>query len=204
MTKILNENQSYTFSKIFDLKIDADELAADFGYSFERKRLQLPQYLGELGTIETIRTYIESVMPYVNLANETSRREILVAPVVLEVVRQTQAELKIEYSIKVTEQLQGILDYFLRSKTELLVIEAKRDDLDYGFTQLVSEMIALDKWEKSTDQPMLIGAVTTGEIWRFASIDRAQKHVTKGLELYRIPEELETVLRILIQVLGAI
>jgi hypothetical protein len=204
MARLLNETQSYTFSKIFDLKIDADELAADFGYSFERKRLQLPQYQGELGTVETIRTYIESVMPYVNLANETSRREILVAPVILEVVRQTRAELKIEYPIKVTEQLQGVLDYFLRSQTELLVIEAKREDLDYGFTQLVSEMIALDRWERSTDQPILIGAVTTGEIWRFASIDRAQKHIVKGLELYRIPEELETLLRILIQVLGAV
>jgi hypothetical protein len=204
MTRLLNETQSYTFSKIFDLKIDADELAADFGYSFERKRLQLPQYQGELSTVETIRTYIESVMPYVNLANETSRREILVAPVILEVVRQTRAELKIEYPIKVTEQLQGILDYFLRSQTELLVIEAKREDLDYGFTQLVSEMIALDRWERSTNQPILIGAVTTGEIWRFASIDRAQKHIIKGLELYRIPEELETLLRILIQVLGAV
>jgi hypothetical protein len=90
----------------------------------------------------------------------------LVAPVILEVVRQTRAELKIEYPIKVTEQLQGILDYFLRSQTELLL--------------------------------------TTGEIWRFASINRAQKHITKGLELYRIPEELETLLRILIQVLGAV
>jgi hypothetical protein len=119
MPRLLNENQSYTFSKIFDLKIDADELAAELGYSFERKRLQLPQHDGDLSTIETIRTYIESVMPYVNLANETSRREILVAPVILEVVRQTGAELKIEYPIKVTEQLQGILDYFLRSKTEL-------------------------------------------------------------------------------------
>jgi hypothetical protein len=58
--------------------------------------------------------------------------------------------------------------------------------------------------EKSTDQPISISTITTGEIGRFASIDRSQKHITKGLELYRIPEELETVLRVLIQVLGAI
>jgi hypothetical protein len=55
-------------------------------------------------------------------------------------------------------------------------------------------MIALDRGKKSTDQLRLISAITTGEIGRFASIDRSQKHITKGLELYRIPEELETLL----------
>jgi hypothetical protein len=81
------------------------------------------------------------------------------------------------------------------------VIEAKREDLDYGFTQLVAEMIALDQWDRSPDQPQLLGAVTTGQIWRFGLLDRATKHIEQGLDLYRVPDDLDIVVRILIQAL---
>ena len=201
MSKILDVNQSYTFSQIFELKIEPDDLAAEFGYTFQRTRLNLPQYVGDLSRLEDLRSRLEAVMPYVSLTNETSRREVLVSQVILEVVQQTKAQLKIEYPIKVTEQLKGILDYLLKSQTELLVIEAKREDLDYGFTQLVAEIIALDQWDRSPAQPQLIGAVTTGQIWRFGLLDRATKHIEQGLDLYRIPDDLDIVVRILIQAL---
>jgi len=45
---ILQPEQSYTFSKIFDLKVEADELSAYFGYTFQRKRLNLPHYSGSI------------------------------------------------------------------------------------------------------------------------------------------------------------
>ena len=202
MSRLLSYDQSYTFSKIFELKIDPDDLSTEFGYTFERTRLKLPQYSGELVRLEDLRSRIESVMPYVSLTNETSRREVLVSQVILEVVQQTKAQLKIEYPIKVTEQLQGILDYLLKSQTELLVIEAKREDLDYGFTQLVAEMIALDQWDRSPDQATLLGAVTTGEIWKFGFLNRTTKHIEQGLDLYRVPDDLDTLLRILIAALS--
>ncbi len=201
MSKILDVNQSYTFSQIFELKIEPDDLAAEFGYTFQRTRLKLPQYVGDLSRLEDLRSRLEAVMPYVSLTNETSRREVFVSQVILEVVQQTKAQLKIEYPIKVTEQLKGILDYLLKSQTELLVIEAKREDLDYGFTQLVAEMIALDQWDRSPDQPQLLGAITTGQIWRFGLLDRATKHIEQGLDLYRVPDDLDIVVRILIQAL---
>ena len=73
--------------------------------------------------------------------------------------------------------------------------------MDYGFSQLVAEMIALDQWDRSPVQPLLIGAVTTGQIWRFGVLDRAKKNIEQGLDLYRVPEDLESVLRILIHAL---
>ena len=201
MVKVLDTNQAYTFSKIFELKIEPDDLVAEFGYSFQRSRLQLPHYPGHLARLEELRSRIEAVMPYVSLTNETSRREVLISQVVLEVVQATKAQLKIEYPIKVTEQLQGVLDYLLRGQSELLVIEAKREDLDYGFTQLVAEMIALDRWDRTPDQPTLLGAVTTGQIWKFGLLDRATKQIQEGLDLYRVPDDLDSLLRILVQAL---
>lgn len=42
MAKLLEANQTYTFSQIFELKIEPNDLAAEFGYTFQRSRLYLP------------------------------------------------------------------------------------------------------------------------------------------------------------------
>ena len=201
MSSILTPQQPYTFSKIFDLKIAADDLANEFGYTFKRDRLSLPQYQDELDRLSDLRLRIEEILPYVDLASEASRREILIAPVLTEVVHYTKAELRIEYPIKVSEQLQGYFDYLLKSKTDLLVIEAKRQDLDYGFTQLVAEMVALDRWERTPEQATLLGAVTTGKVWEFGVLHRESKHIEQGLDSYRVPEDLDPLMRILVQAL---
>jgi hypothetical protein len=201
MTSLLDPLQSYTFSRIFDLKIDAEDLAIEFGYSFTRSQLHLPHYVGALDRLADLRFRIDSILPYVSLNSEASRREVLISQVIFEVIQITKAQLKIEYPLKVTDRLQGVLDYLLRSETEVLVIEAKKQDLDYGMTQLLTEMIALDQWDRSPAQPILIGAVTTGKIWEFARLDRATKQFQQGLQSYRAPDDLEDILRILIQAL---
>ncbi len=199
--RVLDPNQSYTFRRIFELKAEVDALAADFGYSLKRSRLALPQYSGELDRLEQLRDRIEEVLPYVNLANEATRREVLIAGVVLDLIHYTHAQLRIEYPIKVSEQLQGLLDYLLRTQNNLLVIEAKQEDLTNGFTQLVAELIALDRWQDSTQQPILIGAVTTGTVWQFGRLHRETKEIDQGLDLYIVPDDLDPLMRILVQAL---
>ncbi|MFK8186285.1 MAG: hypothetical protein AB8B99_23150 [Phormidesmis sp.] len=199
--QVLKSDDSYTFSKIFELKIPADEIANEFGYALSKQKLNLPQYPEELDRIDELRNRIEEVLPYVDLSNETSRREILISRVVTELVHYTKAQLRIEYPLKINQQLQGYLDYLIRGQTNLIVIEAKRQDLDYGMTQLVAEMIALDQWERTPEQAMLLGAVTTGKLWEFALLNRAEKQVIQGLESYRVPEDIEPLLRILVQAL---
>ncbi|GAB4233341.1 MAG: hypothetical protein Kow00121_61350 [Elainellaceae cyanobacterium] len=201
--KVLEPGGSYTFSKIFELKIPSDEIADEFGYTLSKKRLNLSLYAGELDRLEELRSRIEEILPYVDLSNEASRREILIARVVMELVHYTKAQLRIEYPITINQKLQGYLDYLLRTDTDLLVIGAKRQDLDYGMTQLVAEMIALDQWERTPEQPTLIGAVTTGKLWEFARLDRTKKHIDQGLESYRVPEDIEPLMRILVQALVA-
>ncbi len=138
------------------------------------------------------------------MANETARREVLIAPVVVDVVHYTRAQLRIEYPIKVTEQLQGLLAYLLRTESQLLVIKPKQEDLTNGFTQLASELIALDQWQDSTDistQPNLVGAVTTGISWQFGVLHRKTKLIEQGLNSYRVTEDLEQLMRILVAAL---
>ena len=52
------------------------------------------------------------------------------------------------------------------------------------------------------DQPLLLGALTIGKLWEFARLDRASKQIDQGLESYRVPEDLEFLIRILVEALA--
>jgi hypothetical protein len=199
-TPLLDPNRSYTFSNYFELGFAVDDLVAEFGYSFERKFLKLPQYSGSLDRLADLKQRIEEVLPFVNLENEATRREILIAPIVTDIIHYSHAELRIEYSIKVDNKLQGNLDYYLRTTKNLIVIEAKQADINRGFIQLATEMIALDKWTDST-QAEILGAVTTGNVWQFGILNRQKQSIEQAINLYRVTEELEIVVRTLLAAL---
>lgn len=143
---LLDPNRSYIFSNYFELGFTVDDLIAEFGYSFERKFLALPQYPDELDRITDLKQRIEEI---------------------------------------------------LHSTTNLIVIEAKQADINRGFTQLATEMIALDQWIDSL-QSEILGAVTTGNVWQFGICDRQAKSICQGINLYRVTEELEIIIRILL------
>jgi hypothetical protein len=105
----------------------------------------------------------------------------------------------VEYSIVVSEHLRGTVDYYIANHN-LLVIEAKQADLVRGFTQLSVELIALDQWTKSTS-PILYGAVSTGEDWRFAAFNRATKVIIQDPQRFLVPENLEELVEILVGIL---
>ena len=201
---LLDPSRTYTFSEIAKLKAPTDEVLAEYGYSLERTLLDLPQYQDELDRLLERRSRFEELLPYLDLTNEQSRREMLIAPVMEDLIHYTRAQLRIEYTIKVSNQLQGDLDYLLKTKTNLLVVEAKHEDLTNGFTQMAVQLIALDQWEKSTvveQQPQLMGAVSTGTIWQFGVLHRQDKLITQELTLYRVPTDLEPLTRILVAAL---
>lgn len=66
---------------------------------------------------------------------------MLITPIVLTLIDYTQTQLRIEYTLNVSEQLKGNLDYYLHTDHTLLVIEAKHADLARGFTQLAVELL---------------------------------------------------------------
>ena len=191
--RILKLDESYTFSKYFELAFDIEDILADLGCQFERATLVLPTIDLELDLSE-LQEQLSDGIQYVSITSEQARREFLIAPVIRKVCRQTKQSVKVEYPITVSQWLKGTLDYYFR---DLLVIEAKRDNLENGFTQLAAELIALDQWTTS-DRPILYGAVTTGNDWRFGMFNRSTRFVTQDLKLYRVPEELGQLVSILV------
>lgn len=201
MTKsILDLNRSYTFSNYFDLGIIPSELVKEFGYTLSKKMLKLSEYSGELNRLANLKQRIEEVLPYIDSENETTRREFMIAPIVADLIYYSHAHVRIEYNLKLNNQLQGSLDYYLATDSGVVIIEAKQADLSRGFGQLAVELIALDQWTDS-QQPELLGAVTTGNIWQFGILQRSQKHIQQILNLYRVTEDIEAVMRILLSAL---
>ena len=197
---VIQPDQSYTFGDYFKLNYDPEEILAYFGYSFQPQSLELPKSERELERLENLKQRLQESLPYVSLTSEAARREFLIAPVLMELIYYTQARLKVEYSLMVNDQLKGALDYYLQSENHLLVIEAKNADLQRGFTQLAVELIAIDQWSP-TSSPMLYGAVSIGNVWQFGVLNRQLKQILQDINLYRVPADLEDLLRILIAIL---
>jgi hypothetical protein len=198
---IFKEGKKYTFSDYFFLPNPIEEIVAELGYAYSLEVLQLPK--SETCNVDSVNTLKENyykVLPKISLNSETAKREFLIAPVLFELAKATDSKINVEYPIEIDEKLSGYLDYLVRSKQELIVIEAKKGDIDKGFNQLAAELIALDKYEDETDG-LLYGVVTIGEMWVFSVLDRKNKKITRDMHNYTIPEDVEDIFRILVGII---
>jgi hypothetical protein len=199
-SSIIQPEQSYTFADYFKLNFAPQDILAYFKVSIQRRFLQLPRHPAFLDRLTDLKARIEESLPRLSLNSEMARREFLIAPVLTDLLHYTQATLNVEYPVVVSNQLKGSLDYLLQNQQTFLVIEAKNEDLERGFVQLAVELIALDQWIES-DQTVLHGAISTGNIWQFGQFDRQARAVTQDLDLYRVPADLEELLQVLVRIL---
>jgi len=196
--KIFKKGKKYTFSDYFEMGYPTEEIAAELGYSYSVQKLTLPiSNETDKESVEYLRSSYYAVIPKVSVNSEAAKRELMIAPILQSVLKTTDSRLKIEYPVDVDERLSGSIDYFFRSKYKLIVIEAKKGDLEKGFNQLAAEMIAVDKSEENDSLNILYGAISIGEVWRFAILERENKHLVKDINTFRFPEDLEDIFSIL-------
>jgi hypothetical protein len=199
--KVLKADETYTFAKYFELPYAIEDILADLDCAIDYQTLALPQSSHVLD-LTVLRQQLLRNIRITELSSEIARREALSAPILQEVCATLNLRLRVEYTVTVSNWLRGTLDYYIPSPTTLLVIEAKRQDLINGFTQLAVELLALDQWSDSTAE-VLYGAVTTGTEWQFGMLHRAERRITQDLKLYRIPEELDRLTQILLGILSS-
>lgn len=196
---ILRAGRSYTFSDYFDLAYPTEEVVAEFGYRSELRKLLLPR-AGLTRSPDQLQATLYRRLPHISLTSETARREALVAPILMELLDHLEAKLDIEYPLYVSQQLRGNLDYLVRSQEQFIVVEAKKADMERGFTQLAVELIALDQRAEGPSE-RIYGAITVGDIWRFGVLDRAQKIILKDIDLFRVPMDLADLFKVLLGIL---
>jgi hypothetical protein len=195
--RVLDPTESYSFSNFFEFPYEAEDILADLDCSLERTELNLPATAVPIEQLDFLRNYIQETLRLTTPIAEISRREFLITPVIRQLCLLTNAKVSSEYAIRVNQWLKGSFDYFVRTQTALVVIEAKQSDLTHGFVQLAAELIALDA---KTDSivPVLGGAVTSGDLWKFGTFHRQDRKVFEDRNLYQMPRDLETILQMLV------
>ena len=185
---ILERDRIYLFSQFSEFSQPPGEILAELGYDLQVRALTLPTV--KVADPSLLQKSLARRIQLTPLTSEQARREALVAPVLFEVVEPLGLPLNIEYPL-VGQRGKGTLDYLIRGKCTLLVVEAKRDDLTRGFTQLAVEMTELgDSY----------GAITTGNIWQFAQL--CGRQIVQDLNLYRVPADVSTLLSVLFGILN--
>lgn len=196
---VFEEGKKYTFKDYFELSSPTEEIINELGYSYSLDVLKLPESEHcDIASVSALKDNYYKVLPKISLDSEAAKREFLIAPILFEVAKAADAKISIEYLIEIDDRLGGYLDYLIRSKQSLLIIEAKKGDIDKGFNQLAAELIALDKYEDEDSNGLLYGTVTIGELWRFGILNRKTKHITKDIHSFTIPEDVEKIFRILL------
>ncbi|MDM8551199.1 hypothetical protein QUF72_14030 [Desulfobacterales bacterium HSG2] len=201
---VLDKNGSYTFSDYFKMKVSIEDIADFFGYKIDREELVFKKTeFVKSDEMDVFKNDIKQLYKFIDFSNEASRREFLIAPVLFQLVKFSNKPIRIhlEEDISVNDLLKGTLDYYIESENKIVIVEAKNVDLVNGMKQLAVELIAMDHFEDRKTNPFLYGAVSIGEDWRFARLDREKKRITEDIKLYRVPEETEILLSVLMNLL---
>lgn len=197
---VLKKDKKYTFSDYFELNNPIREILEEFGYEYRFETLELPKTTRQIGSLEKLlQTYVNK-LPFISLHSEAAKREFYISPLLLELLDYLHAEINVEYPLDAGENLTGTVDYFIQYSGTIVIIEAKKGDMEKGFNQLAIELIAMDKCVENA-QNVLYGAVTLGDIWRFGTLQRAEKVLKKDMNAYIIPSDLETLLSLLLGIL---
>ncbi len=135
----------------------------------------------------------------VAVGTEKARSEVIINPILLEVRRILNREISVfsgeQFDVDIDAGLNGVCDFLVsRSREQLtveaptiVVVEAKKADLKLGLGQCIAEMVAMQRFNEASSQPIKVvyGCVTSGTQWRFLKLEA--QVVTIDLNDYSLP-----------------
>jgi hypothetical protein len=152
---------------------------------------------------------LQQTIPFATaVGTEKARSEFIIAPLLFELLRSLQSEISLfsgrDFTVAPELELNGICDFMItRSQDEIsikapaiVIIEAKKGELDVGWGQCAAEMVAAQRFNLENDSvvPNIYGSVTTGTRWQFLRLTGQQ--LTIDLVEYSL-EPLDQMLGIL-------
>jgi hypothetical protein len=114
--------------------------------------------------------------------SEKARSELLIAPILLEVSRHLSHQVALfsgeDFTVDASRGLNGSCDFLIsRSPQQLeieqpviIIVEAKKVDLNSGLGQCLAEMFAAQMFNAS-ESSVIYGCVTTGTGWKFLRLE---------------------------------
>ena len=125
------------------------------------------------------------------IGTEKAKSEMIVADVLVELREQLNLSISlfsgIDFNVDDESGLTGVCDFlislspvqFVLEAPVIVLVEAKKDDLEVGLGQCVAEMIAAQYFnaERGNDVPCIYGAITSGREWRFLKLEGKKLYI---------------------------
>lgn len=140
----------------------------------------------DVSLITVLSDTIKENLPLaIAIGTEKARSEMLIAPILIEIRKIKQRKISLFSGTELTVDrelgLVEICDYIISLSPEqytveapvLMLVEAKRADLNLGMGQVVAEMVAAKKFncQQKKEIHSIYGCITNGTQWRFLRLD---------------------------------
>jgi hypothetical protein len=159
-----------TISEDLDLFANVPELQPSF---------LLTEFLGENAQLA------------LKINTEKARSEMIIAPILLDFRKQTSSKISlfsgVDFNIDFQQGLNGTCDYIISNSSEqlfvkspvIVLVEAKKENIVGGLGQCAAEMLAAQIFNEREGNkiPVILGAVTSGNVWRFLQLEAQQLRV---------------------------
>ena len=163
----------------------------------------LRQNLTELHGVEVVEpspwlSETLNIMRSLPNRSEKAKSELLISPILVEVRKILKREVSFfsgqEFTVDAAIGLSGVCDFLISQSREqfeveapvVVVVEAKKADLNVGMGQCMAEMIAAQRFNLEADKPPMpiYGCITSGMLWRFLKLEG--QDITIDLEDYAL------------------
>lgn len=180
---------------------------------FNLNILELPTFLDFIEPIQPSPALTQFLEKNLTLAlalnTEKARSEMIICPILLELKDIFQQQISLfsgnDFTVEPSLGLNGTCDFLISRSPEqlfieapaVIVVEAKKEDLNGGLGQCVAEMIGAQRFNEKNGNSVnpLYGCVTTGNLWKFIKLEG--QTITIGLREYSLPP-IEDILGILV------
>lgn len=120
------------------------------------------------------------------LVSEKARSEFIVAPILVFLSGALEQPISVysgvSFNVEPARGLKGVCDFILSKSPPLptvqapvlMMVEAKKNDIEEGIGQCAAEMVAADIFNRNAgnDTETVYGCVTTGETWQFLQLTK--------------------------------
>jgi hypothetical protein len=149
---------------------------------------------------DLLRQELEEGLPLVLArGSEKARSEWIISPVLTAVRRLLDRQISLfsgeDFTVDPSIGLNGICDFLIsKSLSQLeiqapvvIIIEAKKENLNGGLGQCIAEMVAAQKFNAANNVniPIIFGSVTSGTTWKFLKLEG--NAVTIDITEYPLP-----------------
>jgi len=153
---------------------------------------------------------LEDTVPWaIAVGTEKAKSEVIIAPALLEVKRLLNHQISVfsgtDFTVDIAAGLNGVCDFLISRFPEqfeieapaVMLVEAKRDNINSGLGQCIAEMVAAQRFNEANNNPIstIYGSVTSGTAWRFMKLEG--QIVTIDIRDYPFPP-VETILSMLV------